>query len=43
MQDHADAWPFKEPVDSLDVPDYYDIIKDPIGKEILFIVYQFRY
>ncbi|KAG2328995.1 hypothetical protein Bca4012_021384 [Brassica carinata] len=30
MQDHADAWPFKEPVDALDVPDYYDIIKDPI-------------
>ncbi|KAL0867147.1 hypothetical protein Bca101_046265 [Brassica carinata] len=30
MQDHSDAWPFKEPVDRLDVPDYYDIIKDPI-------------
>lgn len=28
--DHTDAWPFKEPVDSRDVPDYYDIIKDPI-------------
>lgn len=32
MQDHSDAWPFKEPVDPLDVPDYYEIIKDPIGK-----------
>ncbi|KAE8803666.1 putative histone acetyltransferase GCN5 [Hordeum vulgare] len=30
LVDHADAWPFKEPVDSRDVPDYYDIIKDPI-------------
>ncbi|CAH8382788.1 unnamed protein product [Eruca vesicaria subsp. sativa] len=30
MQDHGDAWPFKEPVDILDVPDYYDVIKDPI-------------
>ncbi|GAB2219737.1 hypothetical protein Droror1_Dr00007374 [Drosera rotundifolia] len=30
MHDHADAWPFKEPVDSRDVPDYYDIIKDPM-------------
>ncbi|CAG7905670.1 hypothetical protein BRARA_D00454 [Brassica rapa] len=30
MQDHSDAWPFKEPVDPLDVPDYYEIIKDPI-------------
>ena len=32
MQDHSDAWPFKEPVDPLDVPDYYEFIKDPIGK-----------
>ncbi|CAL4941814.1 unnamed protein product [Urochloa decumbens] len=30
MNEHPDAWPFKEPVDSRDVPDYYDIIKDPI-------------
>lgn len=32
MHDHVDAWPFKEPVDSRDVPDYYEIIKDPVGK-----------
>lgn len=32
MYDHVDAWPFKEPVDSRDVPDYYEIIKDPVGK-----------
>jgi hypothetical protein len=32
MNEHPDAWPFKEPVDSRDVPDYYDIIKDPIGE-----------
>ncbi|XP_015056421.1 histone acetyltransferase GCN5 isoform X1 [Solanum pennellii] len=30
MHDHPDSWPFKEPVDARDVPDYYDIIKDPI-------------
>lgn len=30
MQEHSDAWPFKEPVDPRDVPDYYDIIKNPI-------------
>ncbi|KAG7565679.1 Acyl-CoA N-acyltransferase [Arabidopsis suecica] len=35
MQDHADAWPFKEPVDSRDVPDYYDIIKDPIDLKVI--------
>ena len=31
MLDHGDAWPFKEPVDVRDVPDYYDIIRDPMG------------
>ncbi|WOL03146.1 histone acetyltransferase GCN5 [Canna indica] len=30
MFDHPDAWPFKEPVDAREVPDYYDIIKDPM-------------
>ncbi|XP_071738212.1 histone acetyltransferase GCN5-like isoform X2 [Rutidosis leptorrhynchoides] len=30
MHDHIDAWPFKEPVDVRDVPDYYDIIRDPM-------------
>jgi histone acetyltransferase len=30
MTEHADAWPFKDPVDPRDVPDYYDIIKDPM-------------
>ncbi|RZC92720.1 hypothetical protein C5167_011803 [Papaver somniferum] len=30
MHDHPDAWPFKEPVDPRDVPDYYDVIKDPM-------------
>lgn len=31
MNEHPDAWPFREPVDARDVPDYYDIIKDPMG------------
>lgn len=37
MHDHVDAWPFKEPVDARDVPDYYDIIKDPMGKDFIFV------
>ncbi|XP_022898232.1 histone acetyltransferase GCN5 isoform X1 [Olea europaea var. sylvestris] len=35
MHDHPDAWPFKEPVDARDVPDYYDIIKDPMDLKTL--------
>lgn len=30
MNEHVDAWPFKDPVDAREVPDYYDIIKDPM-------------
>ncbi|KAJ8632777.1 hypothetical protein MRB53_026113 [Persea americana] len=30
MNEHVDAWPFRDPVDAHDVPDYYDIIKDPM-------------
>jgi histone acetyltransferase len=31
MRKHKSAWPFLEPVNKDDVPDYYDIITDPIG------------
>jgi ribosomal protein S18 acetylase RimI-like enzyme len=30
VQEHADAWPFLQPVDAEAVPDYYDIIKEPM-------------
>ncbi|KAL5697270.1 histone acetyltransferase [Ranunculus cassubicifolius] len=30
MHEHPDSWPFKEPVDAQVVPDYYEIIKDPM-------------
>jgi hypothetical protein len=32
MQNYTHAWPFLEPVNIDDVADYYDIIKDPMGK-----------
>ncbi|VFQ68240.1 unnamed protein product [Cuscuta campestris] len=35
MQDHPDAWPFKDPVDAREVPDYYDIIKDPMDLKMM--------
>ncbi|KAL3531283.1 hypothetical protein ACH5RR_010605 [Cinchona calisaya] len=35
MHDHPDAWPFKEPVDAREVPDYYEVIKDPIDLKTL--------
>jgi hypothetical protein len=31
IKDHPSAWPFLQPVDASEVPDYYEIIKDPIG------------
>lgn len=31
MKKHKSSWPFLEPVNKDDVPDYYDIITDPIG------------
>jgi histone acetyltransferase len=35
VRDHPSSWPFLHPVDPKEVPDYYEIIKDPIGKEQL--------
>ncbi|KAK4492498.1 hypothetical protein RD792_003307 [Penstemon davidsonii] len=35
LHDHPDAWPFKEPVDARDVPDYYEIIKDPMDLQTM--------
>lgn len=33
------AWPFLEPVDRIEVPDYYAVIKDPMGKCIVYSVF----
>lgn len=34
LQSHKSAWPFMEPVDPGEAPDYYRVIKDPMGKLI---------
>ncbi|XP_061191322.1 nucleosome-remodeling factor subunit BPTF-like isoform X2 [Saccostrea echinata] len=35
MQSHKMAWPFLEPVDRIEVPDYYAVIKDPMDLQTL--------
>ena len=32
FQSHKMAWPFLEPVDELEVSDYYEIVKEPMGR-----------
>jgi len=35
VQNHIDVWPFLEPVNAEEVPDYYDVVKDPICMETI--------
>ena len=35
VSDHADAWPFLEPVDPVEVPDYYEIVKEPMSLQTI--------
>ncbi|KAF5832596.1 histone acetyltransferase [Dunaliella salina] len=35
IEKHEDAWPFKAPVSKDEVPDYYDIIKDPVDLTLI--------
>lgn len=30
LKNHKSSWPFKDPVKREEVPDYYDVIKNPI-------------
>lgn len=32
---HGQAWPFHEPVDPQEVPDYYDVVKDPVDLKMV--------
>jgi nucleosome-remodeling factor subunit BPTF len=35
LQTHKSSWPFREPVDVKDVPDYYQVIKDPMDLQMV--------
>lgn len=35
IQNHPSAWPFVQPVNREEVPDYYEVIKEPMGKYLI--------
>ena len=35
MQNHQSAWPFQKPVDAEEVPDYYNVITEPMDLETM--------
>eukprot|EP01096_Ripella_sp_DP13-Kostka_P015606 TRINITY_DN7395_c0_g1_i2.p1 TRINITY_DN7395_c0_g1~~TRINITY_DN7395_c0_g1_i2.p1 ORF type:complete len:636 (+),score=165.78 TRINITY_DN7395_c0_g1_i2:36-1943(+) len=35
VKNHPDSWPFREPVDAEEVPDYYKVIQDPIDLTVI--------
>lgn len=39
VKNHKDAWPFRVPVVKERVTDYYDIIKYPMGKVLIVIIF----
>jgi hypothetical protein len=42
MRKFKSAWPFLEPVNREDVPDYYDIVTDPIGWNYLNFINRYK-
>lgn len=34
LRAHAHSWPFHDPVNAEEVTDYYDVIKEPMGKTV---------
>jgi histone acetyltransferase len=34
LQQHALSWAFLQPVNADDVPDYYEVIKEPMGAHL---------
>lgn len=37
FQANRNSWPFKQPVDPADVPNYYKVVKEPMGKQVIEI------
>ena len=37
FQANRNSWPFKQPVDPADVPNYYKVVKEPMGKQFIEI------
>ena len=37
LQANRNSWPFKQPVDPGDVPNYYKVVKEPMGKQFIEI------
>lgn len=35
VHDHQDSWPFHDPVDPAEVPDYYEVIKNPVSLALI--------
>ena len=35
VKEHADAWPFLDAVTEAEVPDYYEIIKNPMSLALI--------
>lgn len=31
------SWPFQDPVDPMEVPDYYRVVKEPMGQYLLSV------
>ena len=35
IRSHEDKWPFTDPVNPVQVPDYYDVVKDPVDLKLI--------
>ena len=38
-KNESNSWPFREPIKQSEVPDYYDVIKEPMGILLIRFTY----